>query len=329
MADSLDFNFSSLDSFVDVEVDPNAAKWNAIYGMAQIPNSTRVAVSSQDGVFAVWDTVTGALVYSVNLGSGDNGRASSLDVSPDGRWVALSTGFKVRLFDASSGEEMQMDNSRGHRGWVRDLCFSHDGHMIASVGEDKKIILWDVESRTVSKRMDAHSAGIYCVDFSHDDTRLVTGSADVTICQWSVETGKLIGKPLVGHQGLIKSVHYSNDDSRILSASADKTACIWDVEGNIIQQFVGASSYINDAIWSESEEEVITVSNDKYVRIWCVANGKETARLEGHFGGVSRLSLSEDGERLMSSDYIGGVKVWEIPSLSTLAGSLSEKYSQR
>lgn len=30
MADNLDFNFSSLDSFVDVEVDPNAAKWETL-----------------------------------------------------------------------------------------------------------------------------------------------------------------------------------------------------------------------------------------------------------------------------------------------------------
>lgn len=309
----------------DTGTSMSIGKGNAIYGLAYIPNTFRIAMASQNGILCVWDVNTGEMIYKVGIGDGDNGRANSLDVSPDGKYIAVSTKFNVRLFDAATGKEIQMDNTNGHRGWVRDICFSHDGQYIASVGEDMKIILWDVAKKTIAKRMDGQNAGIYSVDFSHDDKRLVTGAADATICQWNVNTGDLIGYPFHGHKKVITAVRYSLDDSKILSASGDQTACIWTADGEIVQQFIGASGYINDAIWGQSEDEIITASTDKYVRIWCALNGEETARMAGHFGGISHISLSKDGVKLVSSDYIGGVKVWAIPKLETIAQSWNDK----
>ena len=75
----------------------------------------------------------------------------------------------------------------------------------------------------------------------------------------------------------------------ILSSSGDQTACLWQTDGTLVNQYVGGSGYMSDAIFGLTEDEIITASADKFVRIWCSGNAKETARLGGHFGGVSRL----------------------------------------
>ena len=82
-----------------------------------------------------------------------------------------------------------------------------------------------------------------------------------------------------------------------------------------------------DAIWGVTEDEIITASADKCIRIWCVANGKETARLGGHFGGISHLALSKDGI-LVSSDYVGGINIWKIPDLKSTADMLIQRYKE-
>ena len=308
-----------MDTGIDIRME------GAIYGVSLINGSDRFAAVSNSGYLGVWDYKTGKELFIKEIGTGDNGRASSLQTSPDGRFIALSTRFQVRLFDAGSGEEIDLDNANGHRGWVRDLCFSNDGQTIASVGEDRRIILWSIPEKKAVKRIDGHSAGIYSVGFSHDDSLLVTGSADFTICQWRVSTGEPVGEPFVGHKGVVLTVSYNEDDTRILSASGDQTACLWDTDGNIIEQYVGASGYMNDACFNFVDDEIITASTDKSIRIWCASNGKETVKLDGHLGAVMRLALSEDGT-LITGDNLGEIKVWHLSSLESVADSISARF---
>ena len=76
-----------------------------------------------------------------------------------------------------------------------------------------------------------------------------------------------------------------------------------------------------------TEDEIITASADKYIRIWCVANGEEIIRLGGHLGPVSRLSLSNEGP-LVSADVLGKLILWTIPDLRTTARKLYQMYNE-
>ena len=299
----------------------------SIYGISFINGSNSFAAASNKGCLGVWDYITGDTLFIKDIGKGDNGRVTSLQTSPDGCYIAVSTKFQVRLFDADTGEELGFDNKNGHTGWVRDLCFSHDGQMLASVGEDKRIILWSIPEKKVIKHINNnHSAGIYSVSFSHNDSLLVTGSADKTICQWHVSSGKQIKQAIVGHKGVVLSVIYSQDDTKILSSSSDQTACLWDVDGNIIQQYIGASGWMNDICYNYTEDEVITASSDKSIRIWCSRNGRETVKLDGHLGAIRRVILSKEGT-LVSGDDLGEIKIWHIPELKSVADSLIEQFN--
>lgn len=296
----------------------------AIHGLSFVGSKKMIAGVSNNGTLAIWDYQTGNNILKREV---KQGRVTSLKVSPNGKIIALSSGSKILLFDSDTGVELDVDNTDGHRGWIRNLCFSHDGKTLASVGEDQLIILWDIDKRKVKKRIHGHDSGIYAVDFSKDDKRLVTGSKDTTIRQWNTTDGNQIGNTIIGHKNVVLSVRYNSNDSLILSSSGDQTACLWKTDGTLVNQFVGASGYMSDAIFGLTEEEIITASADKCIRIWCVANGKETNRLEGHLGAVSYLALSDDGT-LISSDHVGGINVWKIPSLITIAEELSKKYNK-
>ena len=79
---------------------------------------------------------------------------------------------------------------------------------------------------------------------------------------------------------------------------------------------------MNDACFNFTDDEVITASSDKSIRIWGASNGKETVKLDGHLGAVARLALSEDGT-LISGDNLGEIKIWRIPTLKSVADSIS------
>lgn len=316
-----------------METDFSTSINGAVYGLALYDEGQRFAAVSNEGMLGTWDVKTKNNLFLVqNKGNGSQHRASSLCVTPDGKIIAISTGSKVRLYDCKTGKEIEMNNEGGHRGWVRNMCFSHDGKTLASVGADKRLVLWDVEKKKVLKKLpeDDMLSGmpeLYSVDFSKNDRKIVTGADDGSIRQWDVQNGELIGDPIYAHRKVVLTVHYNSNDSLILSSSGDQTACLSKINGTILRQFVGASGYMNDVIFGMTEDEIITASADKYIRIWCVANGEEIIRLGGHLGPVSRLSLSNEGT-LVSADVLGKLILWTIPDLRTTARKLYQMYNE-
>lgn len=310
-----------MDTGIDIPLE------GSVYGISFINGSNYFAAASSSGDFGVWDFTTGYNLFRENIGNG----ISSLQTSPDGHYIAISNKSKVRLFEANTGEEVYFDNTNGHKNWIRDLCFSNDGQVLASVGDDERIILWSISEKRVLKHLDDSrkvlTAGIYSVGFSHNDSLLVTGSVDGTICQWNISSGKQIKQSIVGHKGEVFSVSYCQNDTKILSTSGDQTACLWDTDGNIIQQYIGASGCMNDICFNYIDDEVITASNDKSIRIWCASNGRETIKLDGHLDGVLRIALSKDGI-LLSGDSQGLIKIWRIPELKSVADSIIEQFKE-
>ena len=73
------------------------------------------------------------------------GRISgNIAYSPDGTKLAGASSIGVWIYDAQTGEEI--DLLTGHTGWVSSVAFSPDGNEIASASWDTTIRLWDTNT---------------------------------------------------------------------------------------------------------------------------------------------------------------------------------------
>src|SRR2546421_6944222 len=77
------------------------------------------------------------------------------------------------------------------------------------------------------KTIEGHSRSVRSVAFSHDGTRVVSGSDDETVKIWDASSGACL-KTLEAHSTCISSIAFSHDDTRVVSGSVDKTVKIWD-----------------------------------------------------------------------------------------------------
>ena len=84
---------------------------------------------------------------------------------------------------------------KGHSNRVRTVAFSCDG-VVASGGDDRKIILWDAQKGERLMELNGH---INAVAFSFDGKVLASGGDDSTIILWDPNKGERLTE-LKGHR---------------------------------------------------------------------------------------------------------------------------------
>ncbi|KAK2814094.1 hypothetical protein FQN50_000498 [Emmonsiellopsis sp. PD_5] len=106
---------------------------------------------------------------------------------------------------------------------VLDLAVTSDNARFASVGGDKQVFLWDVETGTTVRRWSGHDARVEAVEFGGvEDCIVASGSADTTLKLW--DTRSLSSKPiqiLSEARDTISSIHIHMLTSTVVSGSYD------------------------------------------------------------------------------------------------------------
>jgi len=110
-----------------------------------------------------------------------------------------------------------------HKRGVRDITYSPDGKQLASVGDDRKVILWDAATGKIIHEMwGQHDRNINLVVFSPNGKILVATSLDEAVTVWDVATGKLIQK-LLSPKGNPEWLKIAPDNSSFTFATQEGT----------------------------------------------------------------------------------------------------------
>ncbi len=97
--------------------------------------------------------------------------------------------YSDHVCDKSHFPSESMVDLDKHASEVWQVAFSHDGTRLASCGEDRAIIIWDVPSFDMIHTIEAHEAPEVCnVVWSPDDKMLVScGRKDRYAKLWNTE----------------------------------------------------------------------------------------------------------------------------------------------
>ena len=156
--------------------------------------------------------------------------------SPDSKYLAVASGTEIWLYDAQTGEEL--DLLTGHTDVVISIAFSLDSSVLTSGGSDGTIHLWDTATGTKTRTLTEHTGAI-TVAFSPDGNTLASGNRDGIIRLWDIATDSEI-RTLKGHVGWVSSIAFSPDSKTLTSGGSDRTVGLWDTAtGNEIQTLTG------------------------------------------------------------------------------------------
>ncbi|CAD8129532.1 unnamed protein product [Paramecium sonneborni] len=191
----------------------------------------------------------------------------------------------------------------GHTDYVKSVCFSPDGTILASGSADNSIHLWDVKTGQQKAKFDGHTSSVYSVSFL-DGTTLVSGSDDKSIILWDVKTGQQNAK-LDGHTHYVLLVCFSPDGSTLASGSYDKS-------GQQKAKLNGHNNGILSVCFSPYGTKLASGSYDKSICLWDVKTGQQKVKLDGHSIGNLSVCYSHDGTILASGSNDRSIRLWDV-----------------
>ena len=241
------------------------------YGLAWSPYKTGHLLSgSDDAQICIWDlhaaNVLGPQNTSNNAASTNQIQCRSLEAN--------------RVF-------------KGHGGVIEDVAWhqKHE-HIFGSVGDDKKMILWDTRASpadAATATVEAHDAEVNCLAFNpFNEHLLATGSADKTVALFDIR--KLTSRlhTFENHTEEVFQIGWSPKSETVLgSCGADRRVAIWDL--NMIGEeqtpedaedgppellFIhgGHTQKISDFAWNQNDDWVIaSVAEDNIIQVWSMS----------------------------------------------------------
>jgi WD40 repeat protein len=193
------------------------------------------------------------------------------------------------------------------------LALSPDGQRwVGGTIRTSDLTVWDLESQRKVQTLRGHKMPPWCVVFSPDGRRIVTGGYDQTLKIWDANSGAEI-MTLTGHEGPIQSVAISPDGRRIASGGRDKTIRVWDATtGQEVRTLTGHEDIVCAVAFSPDGSKIASGGYDKTLRIWDAATGEQLKLFPVNDQKIISLAYNPDGRNVIAGCGQGMIKRLDV-----------------
>jgi WD40 repeat protein len=312
----------------------------AMTTLAFLPDSNRLVAAGGDKLVKVWDVAAKKVVAEL---PGHALAVLAVAASEDGKLVVSgSADATVRGFDPDGGKELWKWPSRKA---ACGVAVRKGGKYVAVGLADGTLTVLDVSGGTPKElsTQGAHTAGVACVAFSPDGTRLATVGGDGALRVWTVGDGGAIA-PLVKFDGQaapnsstgfspLSTVAFAPDGRFVAAAGADGVVRVWDVQlKSEVRGLRGHTDWVTALAFSPDGRFVASVAaeKDNTLRIFELPALESTGGSGGHLLAVNAVAVSPNGKLVATAATDETIKVWDIATgkeVATLIGNADTPFA--
>uniref|UniRef100_A0A3Q0RGI6 Fizzy-related protein homolog n=1 Tax=Amphilophus citrinellus TaxID=61819 RepID=A0A3Q0RGI6_AMPCI len=229
-----------------------------------------VAVGTHKGYVQIWDAGAGKKLFALE---GHTARVGALAWNAD----QLSSGSRDRMIlqrDVRTPPVQSERRLQGHRQEVCGLKWSTDHQLLASGGNDNKLLVWNHSSLSPVQTYTDHLAAVKAIAWSPHQHGLLAsggGTADRCIRFWNT----LTSQPL---------------------------------------QCMDTGSQVCNLAWSKHANELVSTHgySQNQILVWKYPALTQVAKLTGHSYRVLYLAMSPDGEAIVTGAGDETLRFWNV-----------------
>jgi RNA polymerase sigma factor (sigma-70 family) len=201
------------------------------------------------------------------------------------------------------------------------MAWSPDGQRLVVQPRGGPIRVLDTATGRTRLQFDSREPGGFFPLLSPDGNTAVTWDAQGKTVLWDATTGKNRCE-LPTRMPLVRDLEFAAD-GKLIALADGRDVEVWETSGKAERPtFTGMGSF--RAVAFSPDGKLLAAAghgDDRAVRVWELAGGKQVARLEGHVRMVKGLAFSPDGKVLAScsgNDGVAGgpdentVRLWDL-----------------
>ncbi|KAH8823810.1 nuclear distribution protein PAC1-1 [Flagelloscypha sp. PMI_526] len=264
------------------------------------PTQPLLASASEDFTIKIWDWESGDLQRTL---SGHTREVKDVDFHPRGEYlVSAASDLTVRLWSTEEWDKPGYNGAPiyGHDHTISCARFTPSGDHIVSASRDRTIKIWEVTTKFCIKTITGHSDWVRYVVPSTDGRFLASCSNDHTSRIVDFKSGQLKTE-LRGHDNTVEVVEFvpvnayqyirqwtgDNDTSTepgayLVTGARDKFVILWEGQGGRQLKKFSHDGWIQGIVFHPSGKFMLTVSDDKQLRVWDLTSGRCTRTIEAH-----------------------------------------------
>jgi WD40 repeat protein len=258
--------------------------------------------TGSDGTLRQWALADGSSRVLERYGDG----LVALARADDDRVIVAAAGDGTILFVEPDGRARGSYRAHDRRG-VNALAVSGDGRFIASLGDDRRLALYDRRPGTLQV-LAPHTTPGDAVAFSPDSRRLASAGRDGNVVVRELESGS--ERVLRGHE-FTTVVQFSPDGRHLASSGADRTTRLWDLGGDGAEVWGSTGQRVWSEVFARDGTSLATVAANGEVSVW-----RENLRLilGRHEGFALRAGFAGNGAWLatVAPSSPDGARLWDV-----------------
>ena len=303
-----DFDQSVSPSFTE---DQSGDVSSRIWGIDSFHDGNRIIAAHHDGMLRILDRLTGT---TVGILVGHTSAVNAVTISPDQKTILSVSGDGTLIkWSATSYEKLwEVQTKEG----LLSVAI-HPKLPIAATGGNKGTTwVWNIASEKRIKIRKGHKDVIWQMCFDPTGDFLYTVSQDGSIIKRSTSNWKINIK--VNHPiGVLQRAVDINTDSQILViADGDGIIAVCNAADLEIRNWWQAhDQVIRDLAITPDAKNIISVSQDGFVKIWNLKNGRLVQSLSVHADAVHAVKVSQNGQYFYTGDDSGKIIVWDLKEI--------------
>lgn len=301
-----------------------------VNALSYSPDGTKLASASRDGTVKVWDLGNGRelATYRGHVRTADEEadktntmRVPGVAFSPDGKAVASSGGKDIHVWDSVTGKLLH--TLAGHTAPARGLAFV-DADTLVSGGDDRRVIVWDVAKAEPAHTFPEQAQRVEAVAIGGGGKLIATinaagelyvyplgGEAKTSLLSAPVTDGGAAGYGVAFVAGTGSVITCGGDHRAKMTAGPDPAGSN-PGSGATVRTYAGHAAKLNALGVTPDGKLLVTGSDDKTVRVWDVAGGKQLYSFQGHPDAVTAIAVRPDGRQAASGSEDGSIRLWPL-----------------
>ncbi len=248
---------------------------------------------------------------------------------------------------SSIAQQIEVLPQTGHAKQVTGLSMNPTGMYFATMGADRTIKIWDVETGAIIKNFEGHNKAIQSASFSLEGNYLISSGADSKVLVWKVNSDAATinknrdfsaqsvtnyrqaqflknaakNEQTLGnfHQichgpgGAIISSDLSPDKEKKIGVKSDGTVMFWESSNNVQGQ---ANSGMNDClkIFFTADNKKYVVISKSQIGVWGTKEGSK-GKINDLSNLGTRVKVSRDRKLVAILEETGNISVYSTKSL--------------